>query len=423
MERCSTGPAHSTFSHAPRITTPVQPRPLHVLMFEVEESWGEEAGQGESALRGALFGPVPSIDLGPRETRRKKSTCRRKRRREETRLSEGGRDDTPLPEQDDTSATTRVSGESGRTRRRRKYEKEWSTEDENGSSDSCVGSSVRPIKGARAASPTMAKGLARLKKTQTTKRKSQKIKVSVRDEGEEGTEAPNVSCSGSGKRGAHRGLNPLRKKAASKMEGARFRWLNEQLYTSTSREAMALFRDDPKLFEIYHQGFETQISKWPLDPLDHVIADIQSLPASTVIADMGCGRARLAHSVPHRVHSFDLVALDSHVTACDMAHVPLPNASVDMCVFCLSLMGTNTVEFIREARRVLRRGGTLKVLEIESRITSLDRFVSDVEALGFSLVHKRNFSKMFVDMAFTAVVETGMTSPTIQLKPCTYKKR
>lgn len=391
-------------------------------MFEVEESWSEKADRGESALRRALFGPVPSTGLGPRQTRRKTPTCRgkRRRRREETRLSDGGHD-APLPGQDDAPAAAAwVSGEtSGTKRRRRKSEKGWVAE--NRPPDTRVGSSARPSERTGAA---FSIETTSLETAQPTKRKSLKMKKGKRGgEGGGGAKASTLSCPGSGKTGARRGSNPLHKKASSRMEGARFRWLNEQLYTSTSREALALFGDDPNLLELYHQGFETQAAKWPTDPLDRVIADARSLPPSTVIADMGCGRARLARSVPHRVHSFDLVALDSHVTACDMAHVPLPDASVDVCVFCLSLMGTNTAEFIREARRVLKRGGTLRVVEIESRIASLDRFVSNVETLGFSVVHKRSFSKMFVDMTFTAVAVTGTASPTIQLKPCTYKKR
>ena len=39
------------------------------------------------------------------------------------------------------------------------------------------------------------------------------------------------------------------------------------------------------------------------------------------MADFGCGDAQLAQSVPHKVHSFDLVALNDHVTSCDMSQV------------------------------------------------------------------------------------------------------
>ncbi|MEE6527664.1 hypothetical protein FKM82_029211, partial [Ascaphus truei] len=79
-------------------------------------------------------------------------------------------------------------------------------------------------------------------------------------------------------------------------------------------------------------------------------------PPSLVVADFGCGDAQLARSVRNQVHSFDLVALNDQVTACDMAKVPLLDETVDVAVFCLSLMGKNIVEFLQEANRVLKLG-------------------------------------------------------------------
>lgn len=65
-------------------------------------------------------------------------------------------------------------------------------------------------------------------------------------------------------------------------------------------------------------------------------------------------------SVP-KVFSFDLVSRNPLVTACDMAHVPLKDGSVHLAIFCLSLMGTNLADFLREAHRVLVAGGLIKV--------------------------------------------------------------
>lgn len=216
----------------------------------------------------------------------------------------------------------------------------------------------------------------------------------------------------------------LHSKMANKMESARFRWINEQLYSTTGEEAKKLFEKEPELFSTYHQGFATQVSKWPVNPLDNVIAYIKSLPHDMVIADFGCGVAKLAQSVPHTVHSFDLVACNRFVTACDMAHVPLSNASVDVCVFCLSLMGTNITDFVKEARRVLKQEGRLKICDIASRFTSVEKFTRDVESLGFKLLKTCTYSKMFVDMEFRIISKSNPPNlPNIQLKPCWYKKR
>ena len=42
---------------------------------------------------------------------------------------------------------------------------------------------------------------------------------------------------------------------------------------------------------------------------------------------------------------------------------------MDAGVFCLSLMGTNFPEFLREANRVLKRDGKLFVAEVLSRFS------------------------------------------------------
>ena len=223
--------------------------------------------------------------------------------------------------------------------------------------------------------------------------------------------------------------NALHSKMAGKMEGARFRWINEQLYTTTGHQAKQMFDEDPSLFGVYHTGFSTQVSKWPLNPLEKIIAYVKSLPPDFVVADFGCGEAKLAQSVPHTVHSFDLVAANSSVTACDMAHVPLAKCSVDVVVFCLSLMGSNVSDFIQEAGRVLRKGGLLKICEIASRIDSVEDFIGSVELFGFKLIRKDTIGKMFLDFEFktTTVAKRGSgdssSIPTIHLNPCIYKRR
>lgn len=59
-------------------------------------------------------------------------------------------------------------------------------------------------------------------------------------------------------------------------------------------------------------------------------------------------------------------------------------AVADVAVFCLSLMGTDWVNMIIEARRILRSGGTLIIAEVTSRLSSVDDFVDLVQQLGFT---------------------------------------
>lgn len=59
------------------------------------------------------------------------------------------------------------------------------------------------------------------------------------------------------------------------------------------------------------------------------------------MADFGCGDAKIARNVAHKVHSFDLVALNDHVTACDMAHVSFEQVHVHIMIHVYSLTMPN----------------------------------------------------------------------------------
>ncbi|KAH9507788.1 25S rRNA (adenine645-N1)-methyltransferase [Bulinus truncatus] len=213
--------------------------------------------------------------------------------------------------------------------------------------------------------------------------------------------------------------------ARKKLKSARFRYINEQLYTSTGSEALAMFRTDQDAFKVYHEGYENQVSKWPVNPLDIIIKQIKDKPKNLVIADFGCGDAKLAASLPQTVHSFDLVAVNDRVTACNMSKVPLPNESVDIAVFCLSLMGTNIGDYILEANRVLKTGGLLKVIEVVSRFKGLSEFIGGICKRGFLLLNKRDVNEMFYQLDFKKVSTAKKSSAlgVMTLKPCLYKKR
>lgn len=222
-----------------------------------------------------------------------------------------------------------------------------------------------------------------------------------------------------------KGLTPLQKSMRAKLASARFRHLNESLYTKPSATSLDLFKDDPSMFEDYHRGFAQQVEVWPENPVDGYVsailargknrvkdpwkdkkragkkgkkggeadttaaenneadtAPVKPLPRNlrghSTIADLGCGTASLSYRLqPHlkalnlSLHSFDLSKPAGPsgplVTVSDISSLPLADGSVDVAIFCLALMGTNWLDFIDEAYRVLRWRGELWVAEIKSR--------------------------------------------------------
>lgn len=224
-------------------------------------------------------------------------------------------------------------------------------------------------------------------------------------------------------------LTPLQQRMAAKLTSARFRHLNQTLYTSPSDQAMRLFADSPQNYTSYHAGFRAQVAVWPQNPVDGFIEDIKTrsrisvpsqkklwreqkkgkkpkgsdgdatdgtatvqggersdpLPRSwnsiCTIVDLGCGDATLAGSLSPfakslslKLLSFDLAKGDTPnahlVTVADISNLSVAgvkDGTVDVAICCLSLMGTNWVDVVGECARILRGGGEVWVAEIKSR--------------------------------------------------------
>jgi ribosomal RNA-processing protein 8 len=193
-------------------------------------------------------------------------------------------------------------------------------------------------------------------------------------------------------------LTPLQASMRQKLVSARFRHLNQTLYTTPSAHSLSLFQENPEMFTEYHEGFRRQVEVWPENPVNGYISQIEArgkvrgpqkkagekdtpsdmpLPrtdGTCNIADLGCGDAALSTTLQPRIkklhlkiHSFDLQAPSPLITKADIANLPLADGSVDVAIFCLALMGTNWVSFIEEAFRILRWKGELWIAEIKSR--------------------------------------------------------
>jgi ubiquinone/menaquinone biosynthesis C-methylase UbiE len=76
-----------------------------------------------------------------------------------------------------------------------------------------------------------------------------------------------------------------------------------------------------------------------------------------------------------KIYSFDLVSCKPFIKIADISKLPLEAESVDMCIFCLSLMGINYLDFIVEAYRVLNNNGELIIAEVESRSSNWKKFI------------------------------------------------
>ncbi len=166
-----------------------------------------------------------------------------------------------------------------------------------------------------------------------------------------------------------------------------FSRMNRTWNQGRSDTTHARLQANPEEWAQYHTLYREARKDWPVVPYEEMIRWCQQRSGYT-IGDFGCGEAKLAEAVAdrHTVHSFDHVAVNENVIACDMAHIPLDDETLDVAIFSLSLMGANFAEYIREAYRTLKLDGQLHIIEATSRFSSRDQFTKALEALGFAVV-------------------------------------
>ena len=121
---------------------------------------------------------------------------------------------------------------------------------------------------------------------------------------------------------------------------------------------------------------------------------------------MGCG---LAHIAKHfsgdkrfQFTNYDHFAIDDKlVHVCDIACMPLEDDSVDICVMCLAMWGSNCDQYLCEAYRVLETNGSLIILDTTKRWseTNEQNYIEEsmmgvklkrlLEATGFKIVGEK----------------------------------
>lgn len=209
----------------------------------------------------------------------------------------------------------------------------------------------------------------------------------------------------------------LADKLNKKLEGGKFRLMNEKLYKNnnlTDKETI-----------LYHQYYSNQIKKWPLDPKNIIIEKILEKKHETMnIADLGCGDATLSQKFKN-VTSYDKYPINEKIIKSDLNKIEAEDGQYDISVCCLSLMMTYITKAIKEMNRILKVDGFLYLAEVTSRIRNTKKFITDIEKFGFKLVEVDNKNSHFCFFIFKKVknITEDMKYPTVSLNPCFYKKR
>lgn len=192
-----------------------------------------------------------------------------------------------------------------------------------------------------------------------------------------------------------------------------FSKMNNRWYASQSDKTHDRLANNPEEWAHYHTMYRQLRETWPIVPFKEEIRWLSERDG-LVVGDFGCGEAFIATEAgaKHTIHSFDHVAVDKRVIACDIAHVPLEDESLDIAIFCLSLMGSNFTDYIREAHRCLRLDGMLHIWEAASYFDDVKRFCLQLSRLGFDVM-RPSIEGAFVRIY--AVKNTKKTDPRLVL--------
>jgi len=176
-----------------------------------------------------------------------------------------------------------------------------------------------------------------------------------------------------------------------------FSSMNQRFNSSKSSTSHERLAKDPEEFYLYHTLYRKARETWTEIPFQLIAEQVNKRP-DLVIGDFGCGEALLSKSVRNKVYSFDHVAINPSVIACDMSFTGLDSEILDVAVFSLSLMGVNWKDYLIEAYRLLKVGGFLKVAE-PAFTWQNDQYAElkqGIEEAGFQIQGDHRLSSKFI---------------------------
>jgi len=169
-----------------------------------------------------------------------------------------------------------------------------------------------------------------------------------------------------------------------------FSKINRKINIQNSNTTHEKLIKNPEEWHEYHRLYRKEREKWNIVPYEYWIKKIKRLSERFLIGDFGCGEAKIAEAIGPRVLSFDHVAIDANVQACDMKNVSefVNDGGLDVAVFSLSLMGKDWKNYIKEAARCLAdKTGLLYISETSRSLSVRLKNLRDVlKENGFEII-------------------------------------
>jgi len=178
--------------------------------------------------------------------------------------------------------------------------------------------------------------------------------------------------------------------------------LHQRYKTLNSKNLQKEFQETPDLWHKYHACSEENEKSFAYAPRDKIIQEMTEIKGKRTrsVVDMGCGRAHIAEYFANDSRftfiNYDHVSSKENVLVQDISRTPLEDHSVEICILCLAMWGSNCHDYVREAYRILESGGKLYIMEATKRWTSVateseggepaDKLKKLLEETGFQIV-------------------------------------
>jgi len=154
--------------------------------------------------------------------------------------------------------------------------------------------------------------------------------------------------------------------------------LHQRYKTLSSNNLHNEFKNDEKLWINYHKISEENEKTFPENeiPRNKIIQELEKIKTKRTkkIVDMGCGKAFISKHFDNDIRfefiNYDHISINDKIISCDISKLPLEDDSIEICILCLSMWGSNCKEYIKEAERVLESNGKLYIIEPTKRWSS-----------------------------------------------------
>ena len=168
-----------------------------------------------------------------------------------------------------------------------------------------------------------------------------------------------------------------------------YQGFNQRISTSTCGGVFSKIIKSKEDWNKYHDLRNKAMGNIQDQPLQTIARDYLKSKKHKVIGDMGCGMNQLKTLLPenYEVISVDMYAADETVKVCNLMDTSkiLPNESLDVAVYCLSLWSKDWREIIKDAYRILDYDGKIIIVEpVSSSSKSIDKVRATLQENGFS---------------------------------------